>query len=199
MTDRRGDGIPIDGPDGSGALRRFGVRGFAALWRHERVLAADLADDPTVVQTLIGSGRVEVDDDGVLVAVHGLVDRPTRHRIEHDDDTINTWCALDAIGIPAALGITADAVTSCATCAVELRVHLDGGAPEDRPHLALWLPATDCGHLVNDFCAHANLYCTRAHLTTDVPSGARGGAISVVEVADIGRATWADIAKEIDR
>lgn len=197
MTERCGDGISIEGPDDSGALRRFGARGFAVLWRHERVLAADLAEDANVILTLTSAGRLEIDNDGILVAVHGLVARPTRHRIDHDGSTTHTWCALDAIGIPAALGITADAVTSCPSCNGELRVHIRKGIPIDRDGQVLWLPESSCDHLVNDFCSHANLYCSPAHLATTVRDPVAGSAITVTEVADIGRHIWVDAAKVI--
>jgi hypothetical protein len=199
MAEECDRGIAIDGPDDSGAVRRFSVKGFVALWGRQRVIAADLFDDPTVIASLTRSGRVEIDDDGILVAVHGLAARPTRHRIEHHDGTTHTWCALDAIGIPAALDLTADAVTSCPTCETELRVHLDQGVPAPHPDVILWLPATTCEHLVNDFCNHANLYCSPAHLATTVPPTSNGTAITVAEVADIGRHTWSDAAKELSR
>lgn len=105
------DPVPLDGLASDPAVGRFGVLGFSALWRGERVLASDLAEDRSVIETLLRTGRVEVDDDGVLVGIHGLVTRPTRHRIDLDGGVVHTWCALDAIGIPAALGINASAVT----------------------------------------------------------------------------------------
>lgn len=197
MADRCCDGIPIEGPDETGVLRRFGVEGFAALWHHQRVMAADLAEDPRVIPTLTSAGRLEVDDEGVLIAVHGLAARPTRHRIEHTGGTIHTWCALDAIGIPAALAITADAITSCAKCGTELHVHLDEGVPSPRANLVLWLPEVACDHLVDDFCRHANLYCSHEHLSAVVPETAVGRSITVNEVADIGRHTWADAARVV--
>jgi hypothetical protein len=99
MTDPCCDPVPIDGDDETGALGRFGVEGFAALWRHQHVEAATLTDDPTVIPAMLNAGRLEVDGDGTLVAVHGHAARPTAHRIEHADGVIHTWCALDAIGI----------------------------------------------------------------------------------------------------
>jgi alkylmercury lyase len=176
------------------AARRLGVEGFVALWRGERVRVTDLCDDPMVIDAQLRAGRLEVDDAGVLVGVHGLTVRPTRHRIERDVAPVNTWCALDAIGIPAALAIDATAVTSCPTCGLELAVVLRGGDPVDTPGAwRLWLPEGPCDHLVEDFCNHANLYCSAAHLiaTADMEQGRE---LTVADVVPIGRDTWADVA-----
>jgi hypothetical protein len=127
--------------------------------------------------------------------VHGLVARTTRHRIEHASGVVHTWCALDAIGIAAALAIDATAVTSCGTCDSELRVVLRGGEPVDTAGpLRLWLPEGPCDHLVADFCNHANLYCSSGHLTATVPRGSTGRMMTVADTAAIGRQTWADAA-----
>ena len=104
MSDGCCDDDLLSGPGSSPAARAFVVRGFAALWRGARPLVAELADDDTIVAALVAVGRAEV-DDGRLVGAHGVVGRPTAHRIEHAGGVVHTWCALDAIGIPAALGI----------------------------------------------------------------------------------------------
>jgi Alkylmercury lyase len=176
------------------AARRLRVEGFVALWRGERVTVTDLCDDPMVIDAQVRSGRLEVDDAGVLVGVHGLTARPTRHRIECGDAAVHTWCALDAIGIPAALAIDATAVTSCPRCGIELEVVLRGGKPVDTPAAwRLWLPEGRCDHLVEDFCNNPNLYCSNDHLTATATK-ASGRALTVADVIAIGRATWADAA-----
>jgi hypothetical protein len=153
-------GVEIEVQPGTNlAVQRFSVLGFVALWRGETVRATDLAEDPNVIEVLVEAGRVEIDGAGMLVGVQGLVTRTTRHRIEHERGAVHTWCALDAIGIPAALGIAAEAVTSCPTCDAELRVRLVDGQPHEEATFVLWLPEGSCGHLVEDFCNHANLYC----------------------------------------
>jgi hypothetical protein len=187
--------VSLDGHDAAAAARRLGVLGFVALWRGDRPAVASLSDDPAVVEAQVRAGRLEVDDSGVLVGVHGLVARTTRHRIEHASGVVHTWCALDAIGIPAALAIDATAVTSCRTCDSELRVVLRGSEPVDTAGpLRLWLPEGPCDHLVADFCNHANLYCSSGHLTATVPRGSTGRMMTVADTAAIGRQTWADAA-----
>jgi hypothetical protein len=196
-TGSRGDGVTWLEEDE--AARRLAVDGFVALWRGERRFITDLTDASRVVGDLVTAGRLEVDEHGVLIGVHGLVSRPTRHHIAHTQGTVNTWCALDAIGIPAALGIDADAITSCPACETELRVTLHRGVPVDRGAMRLWLPTSRCAHLVEDFCYHANLYCDHDHLSWAVAGQSAGRAIGVAEVAAIGRQTWSDVADAIKR
>jgi hypothetical protein len=189
------DPVFLDGPDAAAAAGRLGVLGFVALWGGQRPAVASLCDDPTVVEAQKHAGRLEVDDAGLLVGVHGLVARTTRHRIDHPAGAVHTWCALDAIGIPAALAIDATAVTSCPTCDVELRVELCQGEPVDTEEpLRLWLPEGICDHLVEDFCDHANLYCSPEHLSATVPKGSPGRIATVADAVAIGRQTWDDAA-----
>jgi hypothetical protein len=189
------DPVFLDGPDAAAAAGRLGVLGFVALWRGQRPAVASLCDDSTVVEAQKHAGRLEVDDAGLLVGVHGLVARTTRHRIDHAAGAVHTWCALDAIGIPAALAIDATAVTSCPTCDVELRVELCQGEPVDTEEpLRLWLPEGICDHLVEDFCDHANLYCSPEHLSATVPKGSPGRIATVADAVAIGRQTWDDAA-----
>lgn len=189
------DAVSLDGPNAAAAARQLGALGFVALWRGERPAVATLSDDPAVVDALVRAGRLEVDDSGVLVGVHGLVARTTRHRIEHASRVVHTWCALDAIGSPAELAIDATALTSCPTCGAGLRVVLRGGEPVDTGEmLRLWLPEGRCDHLIQDFCNHANLYCSPDHLTATVAKGSPAQIVTVADAAAIGRQTWQDAA-----
>ena len=184
----------LNGPYGSESARELGVRGFVALWRGERRAISELTTDHPMVRALTAAGRLELDHDGVLIGLHGLTARATGHRIEHPGGVVHTWCALDAIGIPAAVALDATAVTTCPHCGRELRVMIQAGHASARPDVRLWLPGGPCAHLVEDFCQHANLYCSRDHLTAVVTSNRPGRAVDVNEAAAIGRTTWRDVA-----
>jgi hypothetical protein len=123
------------------AVRRIAILGFHALWQGATPRLEELVDDGAVLEEAIehlrACGRVEPSDDGHLLAVHGLSQRATGHRIEHAGGGVNTWCALDAIGIPAALAIDARAVTRCPTCGDDLAVTLSRGEPEPLPSAVL--------------------------------------------------------------
>jgi len=150
------------------------------------------------VDHLRARGRIELADDGRILAVHGLCLRPTRHRIEHDGGVANTWCALDAIGIPAALAIDARSCTQCPTCGDELAVALKRGEPEPLAGAVLWYPEAACGHLIDDFCSAANLFCSIEDLQRWIgDNGATGRALTLGEVAELGRECWSGAAKQI--
>lgn len=181
------------------AVRRIAVAGFWALWSGRSVTLGELLADegPTLAEAtehLCHRGRVELSPDGHLIGVHGLCGRPTPHQIEHGEGAVNTWCALDAIGIPAALGIDARARTRCPTCQRSLAVRLVAGIPEPLAGAALWYPEVACGHLVDDFCSGANLYCTIDHLERGTGGNRAGGTVMTIgEVAAVGREVWADV------
>jgi hypothetical protein len=177
----------------STAEHELAVRGFMALWQGEQATVIDLGADVRTAEAMAAGGRLEVDASGRLVAAHGVAARATAHRIEHDGATTHTWCAFDAIGIPAALGIDAQAVTTCPRCGRELRIKLLGGRPVDDGRTRLWFPAADCAHLVDDYCRHANLYCNHDHLTA-AQLGEHGQVLTVTDAAAIGRVTWDDVA-----
>jgi hypothetical protein len=189
----RGD--PTASPRVPATGRSLPVEGFVALWRGERPNVSDLCDDAATLEPFVQGGRLELDDQGVVVGVHGLTTRPTAHLIEHAGGEVHTWCALDAIGIPAALALDAAAVTTCPACAAVLRVPLGGGVPADDGEMRLWLPGGECAHLVEDFCRHANLYCTAEHAASTVATGTPGWAVTVTDAAAIGRVDWADVAE----
>jgi hypothetical protein len=183
------------------ALRRLVIAGFHALWTGATVTLADLADGDAAALTeaarhLRARGRIEFAHDGQLLAVHGLARRATRHRVEHDAGIVNTWCALDAIGIPAALAIDARAVTQCPTCGRELVVTLTRGVPQAAAGPVLWYPEASCGHLIDDFCSAANLFCSTSHLEEwRGDNRSVGQVLDFDEVADLGRQAWRDVAQ----
>ena len=127
----------LTGPDATAGAHVLAERGFAALWHGRQPRVVDLGVDTAVIDAQVRAGRLEIDESGRLVGVHGLVARPTAHRIEHANGVVHTWCALDAIGIPAALGLAAIAITTCPACSNELRVTLDQGEPNGRSRLPL--------------------------------------------------------------
>jgi hypothetical protein len=175
--------------DMSDAEHAVAVQGFVALWHGQRPTPAD----PAIVAGLHQRGLVELDADGLITGIHGLSTTPTAHRIIHDGRTIHTWCAFDAVGIPAALGLDALAETSCPTCGQHLDITFAHGRPTARTDVRLWLPTGRCEHVMNDLCAHANLYCNREHLTATVP----GTALTVAEAARLGATTWRDAGRQV--
>lgn len=177
----------------------FAVAGFAALWRGHPIdptlLLPDRADDATrAAAALAARGRAELDPGGLLVGVHGLTLRDSRHSFVHHGVARHTWCAFDSVGIPAALGLDAVARTDCPACGRALTVDVrDGSVRAASP--VLWFPEPDdSSHLMESFCAVADLYCSPAHLEQTIEvDQTPGSVVRLAEAAALGRDVWADI------
>lgn len=193
--------------DSDGGLLRAGLgdvalalaaAGFAALWNGDAKRPEDLVpgrpDDARVTAAgLANRGRAELDETGELVGIHGLTLRPTRHQILRGDRPHHTWCAFDAVGIPAALELDASAHTDCPTCHTPLAVDIRDGAPASTGAV-LWLPSAAGTNLLADFCANADLYCSPEHLERRIDTARTPGSlIDVSEAAALGRDTWMDV------
>jgi Alkylmercury lyase len=179
--------------------RALAAAGFAALWsetavRPSALLPASPEAGEAMAAALVSGGRAELDEEGRLRGIHGLTLRSTRHYIVHDGRVHWTWCAFDAIGIPSAFSLDATAHTDCPACRGPIAVAVNQGVPEDH-RAVLWLPAAAGSNLMSDFCAMADLYCSRDHLEQRIDIASMPGRmIDVSAGAALGRATWADVA-----
>lgn len=145
---------------------------------------------------LADRGLAELDGSGRVAGVAGLSVRPTRHRLTLEGTELWTWCAADAVGIPAALQADARAVTSCPTCGRELRVEMPGGVATAGPEARVWIPRADrVASVMDEVCPEVNLFCDETHLGAwrtargDPPGAAR----TVDEVQEIGKQLWRDL------
>jgi alkylmercury lyase len=59
-----------------------------------------------VIQQMIDKGAITIRDDHVT-GIGGLSVEPTRHQLKTQDQTLYTWCAVDAVGIPGAFFLDA--------------------------------------------------------------------------------------------
>ena len=149
------------------------------------------------VDSLVRKGEAVADGAGSVVASAGLSLAPTRHRLRLGHDEFHTWCAIDAIGIPAAFGEDAVATTACPACGRPIEVEFREGRATSDPELRAWLPVQDCcASVVDDLCPDMNLFCNQEHLE-DWRRGAgrrAGTALSVAETEEVGRRWWGDLA-----
>lgn len=147
----------------------------------------------SAARSLAARETLLTDADGRIEAIAGLTLRPTRHELSIVGTRINTWCAFDSVGIPAALGADAIARTSCGHCGEDLEVSFTEGTT-DRKDLWGWIPALDPAEqaLMTNFCSRADLFCSREHLDAwhDAAGRPEGDACSMEELLDMGRATW---------
>jgi alkylmercury lyase len=132
-------------------------------------------------------------DGATLVAIDGLSVRPTPHRLTLGGAEFFTWCAADAIGIPAALEEDSQVATSCPHCSAAISLSIRGGVPTSGGDLVLWLPTSSCTHVVTQFCPDVNFFCNREHLDAWRAGIGEpvGEVLSAEAAAQLGRQWWA--------
>ena len=178
------------------SFRRYAVERL----RHgEPVPATDVVrrspSGPGVAQhtldTLVARGMAQV-RGGSLIAIDGLSVEPTQHRMRLAGVALFTWCAADAVGIPAALEDDAEIETVCPHCSKDIRISVRAGRPSADPEIVLWLPTCAGANVVREFCPEANLFCDVGHLERwRAGRGTDDGEILRVEqVAALGRRWW---------
>jgi hypothetical protein len=82
-------------------------------------------------------------------------------------------------------------------CEAPLSVSFAAGEPQ-ATDAVLWLPPAACGHLRDEFCSVANLFCSIDHVrgwaaTTE----AAGRPMTVTAAADWGAHVWRDAARAV--
>lgn len=185
------------------AIIAFRRHAFTALLTGDTPRLADIAEaasrDALGIAHAIGwlenHGQLQRDGD-LLVGAHGLTHRSTPHTLTIGDRALHSWCAYDAVAIPTALGITARATTTCPTCRRHLTIDIHAGHPPEHSPMVLWLPTGPCTNVIEDFCAHANLYCNHRHLDTWHRAAGQppGRTITLTDVPALARGDWGDIA-----
>jgi hypothetical protein len=185
----------------AGPLRRAA---FDAIRIQHPLPARELAElsglSPAVVAGLLErldqAGLVRQDDQQRVVGIAGLSLEPTAHRLRLDGTELFTWCAIDAVGIPAALRVDAQVVTRCWHCGTSIQLELACGAPSAASAQMVWLPQADCTNVFDQFCAHANMFCGTAHLRAwQEASKLLGRALDLAGAAALGRDSWAEFAR----
>ncbi len=182
---------------------------FTRLRRGQRVPVAVLAGDTgqpldavrAALSELVTAGTATLNGDEDVVAVGGLSAVPAGHRLRLDGIDLWTWCAFDAIGIPAALGLDGLAGTRCPDCDADIEVALPQGRPPADSAVVGWLPDRPCTNVQADFCPEANLFCTSEHLARwqNAAGDPPGQAHSVAEFAALGKEVWAEMRRAEDR
>lgn len=173
------------------AFERLRESGPVALGQLVETSPNGPASAQSTLDEMVERGMAVLEDDE-LVAIDGLSVRPTQHRMRLSDDALFTWCAADAIGIPAALAEAGEVVTACPHCSVEIVIPIKAGVPEANEDLVLWLPTASCSHVVTQFCPDVNFFCTRAHLDAWRSQAGEpvGESLNGDEAAELGRQWW---------
>lgn len=146
------------------------------------------------LRRLAEAGRVDRDSEGRVVGSAGLTVAEGPHQLAFGGRTFKTWCAFDALGIPASLAVDAAVETACAVCGAPIRVAVRAGEPIVPNEARLWMSAGGVD-LRADFCAPTVLLCSDAHAQSwgETHNGA-GEVLSVTEAAEVGARNWASCA-----
>jgi alkylmercury lyase len=79
-----------------------------------------------------------------VVAARGLSLPPTPHALEVDGRRLHAFCAIDAVGIPVALGLDASVASRCHRCGAPIALSIADGAVRDAPAgLVIWAAERD--------------------------------------------------------
>ncbi len=115
----------------------------AALGRAVGLLPAQVEQE---LAPLAEQGLLIRNDEGV-VGIYGLTLLPTAHRLRLGRQPLYTWCALDAVGIPAGLESDASAEAKCFQCNEPIQVAFRAGrvAAASQTDLCIWLTRPEEG------------------------------------------------------
>jgi hypothetical protein len=108
----------------------------------------------TLLTGLITRGLVVIEPDGGrIVGSWGLSLVPTDHRLRIRERELFTWCAMDAVGIPAGLREDASISSACHQCGSAVFVEMAAGevTRAEPAHVQLWLTSCQAGRSVVGF------------------------------------------------
>jgi alkylmercury lyase len=159
-----------------------------------RLSGSDARHVMATLDSLARAGRIDRDERWRVLGAAGLTLGDGPHGLAIDGHPFRTWCAFDALGIPAALGSDAHVQTACGVCGRPIEIDLRAGRPSGHSSARLWLSAggTD---MRADFCTPTVLLCTPAHAWRWAErQGGHGRSLTVAEAVDLGAANWASVA-----
>jgi len=145
------------------------------------------------IQAVLPSSDVEVDQAGNIVG-WGLSLVSTPHRFHLGENTLYTWCALDALMLPALIGRTAQVVSTCPATGktVSLTVtptHIERLEPASAV-VSVRSPGTenDLCHVRGGFCMQGHFFAAREAAVAWPELHPQAVLLSVEEAAELGRA-----------
>jgi Alkylmercury lyase len=150
------------------------------------------------IDALVVAGRVTMVEDQVTGSL-GLSVTATRHRLDLPHGTRHTWCALDAVGIFGALGVSGR-ISSTTPDGESVVLELADGIPLGSATVAVLLPPRMSGPTVRCWCPLVNFFTSVDRATAwsganDVP----GEVLTLPVVAEVGTRLWRDALDAADR
>lgn len=191
-------GLPLTAQPIRAALFAILRRGRPATLEEVAAAANRTRDEVAeVIAALHAIGVALCDRSGRIVAADGLSLTPTPHQLVLDGIDLHTWCAIDAVVIPAVIAANAVAVTGCGHCHAVVELHFERGRLLDDPGAVVWFPIKSCTNVSAEFCPEANLFCDSTHLdawraTTGNPAGEM---LTLSQAVDRCGFVWAALAE----
>jgi alkylmercury lyase len=175
---------------------------FALILTESRPVAADElavasggADIATILDELAASGRIDRGDDGRVTGSAGLSLSDGPHHLTIGTRPFRTWCAYDALGIPAALAASARVETTCGECGTAIVIPIIDGKPQRSGPERLWLAAGG-DDLRTSFCTPTVLLCGLEHgAAWAEKNNGDGELLGLDEASERGAADWASAAE----
>lgn len=147
-----------------------------------------------VLEGLAREGRIDRDPSGRVLGSAGLTLGEGPHGLEIDGQAFRTWCAFDALGIPAALAVDARVTTGCPVCGRPISIELRAGRPIGEPVARLWLSAGGAD-MRADFCTPTVLLCSDEHIRGWAEQrGGHGRALTLDDATEEGARSWRSAA-----
>lgn len=106
------------------------------------------------IEEIADQGILVINKQRAVVGSHGLSLIPTDHSLIINGHNLFTWCAADAVGIPAALGVHATIISKCFQCNEPIEITMSGGEILSSNHtdIRIWVIEADLGRSIVD-CA----------------------------------------------
>ena len=143
------------------------------------------------VAEAVAAGRARLDDSGDLIGIAGLSVVPTRHRVDIDDRTRFTWCALDAVGILGALEADGRVTSIEPDTGDRIVIDFVGGVPAGAASMFI-LRGYDGSNVVDEWCSQVNFFvdavAAEAHHRD-------GDIVSIADVAGEAAQMWGEVVR----
>lgn len=149
-------------------------------------VAADLAHLEEI-------GRMRRDERGRVLASFGLTLVDTPHEISVDGARRHTWCALDAVGILAALGADGWIASTNRSTGRSYRLEFGGGRPADGsdPCVLFIAEGNPVASVIDEWCPLVNFFDDeRAAAAWAGERGVSGRSFDLGEAAELGATIW---------
>ena len=147
------------------------------------------------VESLKNIGTLVLDEEGNIVGSHGLSLVPTKHHLSISGNHLFTWCAADAIGIPAALEVEAKIISKCFQCNEPIEIDMVKGRIQysNQKDARIWVVEADLDHsIVCCTCPQINFYCSVEHFNKS-ECQSKGKLLTLDQAIELGYCWWEDV------